>query len=115
MSPAGWALVFVVPGVLLLAGVVYVTWFRMSMHPVRQQQKPPEGKRTEKQNDEYWQELARRRAEESAVALAAWKADPTPENLERRRSADAAETEAIGNANAASEDHFGIAGVFRDE
>ena len=115
MTPAGWTLVFVVSGALLLAGFVYVAWFRASMHPVRQQQKPPEGKRTEKQNDEYWQELARRRAKESAAAWAAWKADPTPENLERRRRADVAETEAIGNANAASEDHFGIAGVFRDE
>ena len=115
MSSTGWVLVFVVPGVLLLAGVAYVVWFRTSMHPVRQQQKPPEGNRTEKQNDEYWQELARRRAEESADAWAAWKADPTPENLDRRRRADAAETEAVGNANAASEDHFGIAGVFRDE
>ena len=115
MSSTGWVLVFVVAGVLLLAGVVYVAWFRTSMHPVRQQQKPPEGNRTEKQNDEYWQELARRRAEESGDAWAAWKADPTPENLDRRRRADAAETEAVGNANAASEDHFGIAGVFRDE
>ena len=115
MSPAGWALVFVVPGVLLLAGVVYVAWFRTSMHLVRQQQKPPEGKRTEKQNDEYWQGLARRRSEESAAAWAAWKADPTPKNLERRRRADAAETEAIGRAHAAGEDHFGTAGMFLDE
>ena len=115
MSSAGWTLVFVVSGVLLLAGAVYVAWFRTSMHPVRQQQKPPEGTRTEKQNDEYWQELARRRADGSAAAWAAWNANPTPENLERRRLADAAEIEAIGNAQAASEDHLGIAGVFRDE
>ncbi len=113
MNEVGWALI-ILTGVVL-AGVVYLTFFRKAMHPVRKQGKPETGQRSEKQNDQYWSELAARRSAESAAAWAAWKADPTPENLERRWRADEAENEAIGQAQAAAEDHFGTAGLFRDE
>ena len=115
MSEAGWVLVFVLVGVVLLAGVVYLTYFRQATHAVKKQRKPEAGQRREKQNDQYWSDLAAQRSKESAAAWAAWKADPTPENLERRRRTDDAEIEAIGLAQAAAEDHFGTAGLFRDE
>ena len=115
MNEFGWVPVFVLIGVVLLAGVVYLAYSRKATHAVRKQIQPDVGQRREKQNDQYWSEIAARRSTESAAAWAAWKADPTTENLERRRRADDAEIEAIGLAQAAAEDHFGTAGLFRDE